>query len=170
MLGSNGTRNTQTSSSGHLRSLEPHHDRSSSKSPLSGDSTDFDKASPTQPFTSDIEKGLSFPQKAKSRPLALTPVISAFSTYKKTGSDSRKSIREKGISLPIAAWKNSLPLDAANESSKSSLGSFDAAWLRDQPSGGDLKAQGHVRREGSKDVLEGRGSSSGKDGSVADEK
>jgi hypothetical protein len=161
MLSSYGSQNSRTASSGNLRSLEPHHDRSSSKSPT------FDH--------SDFEKGLSFPQKIKSKPLPLTPVISAFSTYKKTASESRKSIREKGISLPIAAWKNSLPLppplnNAANDSSKSSLSSFDAAWLTDQPHGGSLMAPNHVRRDESKEVLVAKGASRGKGGGTSDGK
>jgi hypothetical protein len=162
MLAPNGSQNGPTSSTGNLRSLEPHQDRSGTKSPLFDHSTDFDK-------------GLSFPQKVKSKPLPLTPVISAFSTYKKAGSESRKSIREKGISLPIAAWKNPRPLpspfnNVANESSKTSLSSFDAAWSTDQPSGGGLKAPQHVRREQSKEVLVGKEASCGKDGRITDEK
>jgi hypothetical protein len=161
MLSPNGSKNAQTSSSGNLRSLGPHHDRSSSKS------LTFDH--------SDIEKGLSFPQKIKCKPLPLTPVISAFSTYKKTASESRKSVREKGISLPIAAWKNSLPLplplnNAANDSSKSSLSSFDAARLTDQPNGGSLKAPNHVLRDESKGVLVAKGASRGKGGGTSDGK
>jgi hypothetical protein len=159
MLSSNGSKNTQASSSGNLRSLGPHHDRSSSKSPT------FDH--------SDFEKGLSFPQKIKSKPLPLTPVISAFSTYKKTASESRKSIREKGISLPIAAWKNSHPLplnNAANDSSKSSLSSFDAAWLTDQPHSGGSKAPNRVRRDESKEGLVAKGASRGKGGGTSDGK
>jgi hypothetical protein len=159
MLSSNGSKNAQTSSSGNVRSLEPHHDRSSSKSPT------FDH--------SHFEKGLSFPQKIKCKPLPLTPVISAFSTYKKTASESRKSIREKGISLPIAAWKNSQPLplnNAVNDSSKSSLSSFDDAWLTDQPHGGGSKAPNRVPRDESKEVLAAKGSSRGKDGGTSDGK
>ncbi len=163
MLSANASKHNQTSSSGNLRSLEPRQDRSSSKSPMSDHSyTEFSQSSsPATLFTSDVEKGLSFPYKGKSKPLPLTPVISAFSTYKKTASESRKSIREKGISLPIAAWKNSQPLPsplihAANGSSNASLSSFDTAWATDQqPSAGGLHAPKHVRREESREVLMG---------------
>lgn len=169
-------------SSGHLRSLEPRHDRNSSKPPLSDySSTDLpNSASPTTAFTSDVEKGPSFPHKnkskSKSKSLPLTPVISAFSTYKRPTSESRKSIREKGISLPIAAWKNSHPLpspfnDAANESSKTNLSSFDTAWATDQqPGAGGLKVPKQVRKKESREVLVGKGASNRKDNGGTDEK
>jgi hypothetical protein len=172
VLSSNTSNHT---SSGHLRSLEPHHDRNSSKSPLSNySSTDFPNSkSPTTPFTSDVEKGLSFPHKSKSKALPLTPVISAFSTYKKPNSESRKSIRDKGISLPIAAWKNSNPLPspfAANDSSKRSLSSFDLAWATDQQtSTGGLKAPKHARKE-SREVLVVKVESNVEDSENSDEK
>jgi hypothetical protein len=176
MLNSNGSQNTQTSSSGNLRTLEPQPDRSSSKSPLSEhSSTDLIKAPPTQYFASDIEKGLSFPQKGKSKTLPLTPVISAFSTYKKTPSGNEKGIREKGISLPIAAWKNSHPLpspfdDAAHNSSNASLSSFDTGLSTDQSTSGGLKAPKHAKREESTQVLVGNVTSSGKDDGNSDGK
>jgi hypothetical protein len=106
----------------------------------------------------------------------LTPVISSFSTYKKSPSESRKSIREKGISLPIAAWKNAQPLsspfaDPAIDSSKTSLSSFDIARAIDeQPSSRGLKAPRQIRMEESREELVSKCELNGKDSAESHDK
>jgi len=108
MLGLNFTRHGQ-GTDGHIKSLEPYPERTHISPDLESTSEFVRIPSPELDAT---EKGLVH---AKSRPLILSPVVSAFSTYGK----------EEPTQL-ATQLKGSTPTEG--ESSKTSISSFDATW------------------------------------------
>ncbi len=93
----------------HMKSLEPYPERNAI-SPIPDSTAEFVRI--PSPVLSVNEKGLVH---TKSRPLILSPVVSAFSTYGK-----------EDPSLPVAEWNDSPAVE--HESSKTSRSSFDVTW------------------------------------------
>jgi hypothetical protein len=119
ILGHNFSRHG-LSSDGHVKSLEPYPERSypernypvrSAKCPLQSSGSNFVKI-PSPEFTASEKNG---PQ-AKSRPLILKPVVSAFSTYGK-----------EEPARPIADLKTSNQMEG--ESPNTSISSSNAMWM-----------------------------------------
>jgi hypothetical protein len=107
ILGHNFTRRGTTDA--HMRSLEPYPERNA-KSPVPDSTSEFVRI--PSPVASVNEKDLV---QAKSKPLILPPVVSAFSTY---GMDE--------TALPVAEWKGSHLVEG--DSSSTSISSSDATW------------------------------------------
>jgi hypothetical protein len=106
MIGLNFTRHGQMTD-GNIRSLEPYPERTQ-KSPDLESTSEFVRILSHELDAN--EKGLV---KATSRPLILSPVVSAFSTY-----------RKEEPAQPVFDWKGSAP--AESELSKTSINSFHA--------------------------------------------
>ena len=90
-----------------MNSLEPHPERTVT-SPITGSTAEFVRI-PSSELDAN-EKGLVH---AESRPLVLSPVVSAFSTYGK-----------EVPARPVTEWQGSTLVKG--ESSKTSISSFDA--------------------------------------------
>jgi hypothetical protein len=108
ILGHNFTRRGTIDA--HLRSLEPYPERNV-KSPVPDSTSEFVRI--PSPVVSINEKGVAH---AKSRPLILSPVVSAFSTYGR-----------EDPTRPVEEWKG--PPLMEGESSKTSISSSDATWM-----------------------------------------
>jgi hypothetical protein len=108
LLGLNFTRHGEVTD-GNMESLEPYPEQNS-KSPDLESTSDFIRI--PSPELDVNEKGLVH---TKSRPFILSPVVSAFSTY-----------RKEEPARPVAEWQGSTLMEG--QSSKTSISSFDATW------------------------------------------
>jgi hypothetical protein len=111
ILGHNFSRNGM-SSAAHMKSLEPYPERTL-KSPDPGFCSESEFVRIPSPALIASEKTAGV--QAKSRPLILEPVVSAFSTYGK-----------EEPARPIAELRRSCHMEGV--SSNTSICSFDATW------------------------------------------